>query len=665
MSASRQRWRVLIAGCACLAATHLRVSAEEKPAEVPPEITAKCTEFLDKVNALRRKDLDKTMADEIAAVAKATGLGPEGVKTLEAAAVTAEDAAQADLSAKALEMYTKEYAKAGGRGVSDLSRPDIIEKTARPDSGFDSAVHYTRPLDQPAWKEALARALSPEQAAAWQKAQDARNEAVPKELDEMLDRQADQMRNSTGNPLATRCAEIIGVLDLTPERVATVNALAKQATEASMDAWRKEAHKTYLSKDEATRKRLLRGRQFYAPVREDNAPENQAVWTEGIAKLLTDDERKILASARGDQRKRRTHALAMLMVSLLDEKVAFTADQRPKLEPIVERLVQKNEEFYPQSERNNEYFNLNATAFYKAAVAAKAEEIRPILDDLQWKRWQDTGHDKGEQDDEDENQPAASPTPGGSPAAIEEPEDLEALVSEYMATKTASEHKRVDAVMLLQAEDAARVASLPPATAARLRTAARGAAEAALADWSSSMEETVRGQVQGAEREMIQQRLSNSNRYYFTPPTPKDQAVWKQAIKTDLTQAQQDAWQVERDARARYADDAVAQFLLAEFDRNFILGAGQWERFAPLIAKALHDYRPDINRMFSYNSSQWFLTSYYMFLPVHAIPEEDCKAIVGKERFERWTGSNGYRYSVQYWSNLKEYHEERMKEEKK
>ena len=69
--------------------------------------------------------------------------------------------------------------------------------------------------------------------------------------------------------------------------------------------------------------------------------------------------------------------------------------------------------------------------------------------------------------------------------------------------------------------------------------------------------------------------------------------------------------------------------------------------------------------MFSYNSSQWFLTSYYMFLPMHAVPEEDCKAVVGKERYERWTGSNGYRYSAQYWSNLKEYHEERIKEEKK
>ncbi len=171
--------------------------------------------------------------------------------------------------------------------------------------------------------------------------------------------------------------------------------------------------------------------------------------------------------------------------------------------------------------------------------------------------------------------------------------------------------------------------------------------------------------MQGANRETIQQCLNNANRYYFGQATAKDVAVWKQAVKTNLTQAQQDAWQVERDARARYADEAITQFLLAEFDRDFTLTPAQWERLAPMVAQTVREYHEDFGQAFSYNSPPWFLTSYYMFLPLHAIPEDECKAIIGKERYDRWAESNTYRYSVQYWSNLKQSHDQRVDQEKK
>ncbi len=641
------------------------VRGDEPAVGVPSEITAKCTAFLNKVNAARRKELDKRMADEIADVAKVTGLDAEGVKKLEAAAVTAEDAAQADLLTKAVEMYAKAYAKAGGRGIGELEKPGVVEAASRSESGFDTAVHYTHALDQTAWTDALAHTLTPEQAAAWQKSRDAKLGPVSKEFEDMLDRQEDQVRTTLSSPMFTRSTEIIDTLGLPKDRADAVTALAKKAIDASMDGWRKEARKMFLANDETTRTRLTRGMPFYSAPQEENAPENQAVWTQGIAKLLSADDRAKLESSHGTQRKRRTHALAMLMLTIMDEKVAFTTSQRPKLEPIMERLVQGVEEFYPQADNNNDYFNLSPSSFYKAAAAAKADELRPVLDDLQWNHWQEASHDKA-QSDEDEEEVQPSPTPAKTGAdAIEEPEDLEQLVSDYLSTKSAVERKELDTTMLLQAEDAARIAALPPDTAARLRTAAHGAAEIALANWSSSLEQSVRSQIQGATRESVQQRLGNMRNYYFGQPTPKEQAVWKQAMKTDLTQPQQDAWQAERDARAQYSDDAITQFLLAEFDRNFVLTPDQWERLAPILSKTLRDYRPDIGRMFSNNNMQWFLTSYYMFLPLHAIPEADCKAIIGPERYDRWVGSNGYRYSVQYWSNLKEYHEQRVKEAKK
>ena len=661
-----KRLGVLALAGACVFVTHGRVCGEEKESTVPPEITAKCTVFLKKVVAARRKGLDKRMADEIAEVVKVTGLDANGVKSLEAAAVTAEDAAQEDLLAKSLELFTKTYAKTGGQGMEGFDRPELVEAMANNESGYDMGVRYTRALDQPSWADALAHTLTPAQAAAWQKARDEKIGAVSKEIEAALDRQADQIRTSLSSPMFTKSTEIIDTLSLPKERADAVTDLAKKAIDASMESWRKEARKQFMSNDATTRQRLARGMQFYAPTKEEDAPDNQPVWTQGIARLLSDDDRAKLAASHGSQRKRRTHALALLMVTILDDKVAFTASQRPKLEPIMERLVPKVEELYPQND-NGDYFSLNPTLFYKAAAGATAEELRPILDEVQWKRWQNLKHEKnpGYNDDEDESaQP--TPTPAKKSAdAFEEPEDLERFVSDYLQGKAAAQHKELNAAMLLQAEDAARVAALPPVTTARLRTAAYGAAETALSSWSMSLEQTIHAQVQGATRESIQQRLNSTNRYYFGQVSAKEQPVWKQAVKTDLTPEQQAAWQVEKDARAQYGDAAIAQFLLAEFDRNFALTPEQWDKLAPALTGAIRDYRPDILQMFSYNTPQWYLTSYYMFLPMHAIPEADCKALIGKERYDRWAESNGYRYSVQYWSNLKDYHDRRAKEEKK
>ncbi len=517
-----RRWsRALLLCCTCAALTHGRVQAEDKNSDVPPEVTAKCTEFLKKVIAARRKHLDKHMADEIAEVVKVTGLGPDGVKALQAAAVTAEDASQVELLSKGVEFFARTYARNGGRGLEGLDRPEVVESVASTDTGFDLGIRYNRPLDQPAWTDALAQTLTPEQAESWRKAMDAKNGVLAKEFDDMMDRQSDQIRTTLSSPMFTRSTEIIDTLSLPKERADAVTDLAKKAIDASMDAWRKSARKMFLANDEAVRARLVRGMQFYSPPNQEDQPTNQPVWTQGIAKLLTDDDRAKLESSHGTQRKRRTHALAVLMVALMDEKVAFTASQRPRLEPIMERLVQTVEEFYPRADSNNDYFNLSVTSFYRASVAGKEEELSPILDELQWKHWQAASHDRGQPNEmEEEPQPLPTPAKTGTDA-IEEPEDLEQFVSDYLAAKSASQHKELDAIMLLQAEDATRVAGLPEVTAARLRTAARGAAEMALANWVSSFEQSIRGQVQGATKETLLQQSQQHEPDLFRSAHPE------------------------------------------------------------------------------------------------------------------------------------------------
>ncbi len=131
-------------------------------------------------------------------------------------------------------------------------------------------------------------------------------------------------------------------------------------------------------------------------------------------------------------------------------------------------------------------------------------------------------------------------------------------------------------------------------------------------------------------------------------------------METELTAPQHAAWETERSARDRYNSTAIAGYLLAEFDRKVSLTTEQWNKLAPIVAQAVEDYRPDIGQMFSYNnSSPWFLTSYYMFLPLHAIPENDLKAMLNPGQWDLWTGSSEYTYTSNYWANISANHNSR------
>ena len=68
-------------------------------------------------------------------------------------------------------------------------------------------------------------------------------------------------------------------------------------------------------------------------------PDQQAAWKDGLAKLLTPDEVQRLAESKQARRARRVRALGQMMLVEMDEKVAFTASQRARLQPVAERLV--------------------------------------------------------------------------------------------------------------------------------------------------------------------------------------------------------------------------------------------------------------------------------------------------------------------------------------
>ena len=664
----RKRW-LAVTAAACLGGALVpgRVRGEDKPPDVPPEMVAKFTDILKKVSLAQRPRLDTRMSGEIAEVAKVTGLGAEGVKSLETAAAKAEDAAQAELQAKCLEVLRKQYAQVGAQGFAGMDQSGYLESMASTDLASAFGIHYTMATEQPAWTEALAHALSPEQTAAWEKTRAERQAAASKEIESFLDGQAAQHHEMLAQPMRSQADEIISWLDLSKERAGRITAASKQAVENSLAAWRKSATKSLLENDDATLKSIIKRRWYSFSFDEETTPAKQAVWTDTLAKELTDEERARLKETRGEHRARRVGALGQLLVALLDEKIAFTASQRARLVPVAQRLVQTAQALFPDTAENN-YYSLSFRSFYQAAAAARPEEIDPILDETQRKHWQEISHRQYTTNDNGWEVPVdtlPAPTPQ-EVAAVTEPEDMERMLSDYLRTQAAAHEHESDAALILQAEDATRVARLAEPAAARLRTAAHGAAVADTISWMSSTEQTIRGQVQGATPENIQQRLDGAGRFYYERSEPKGGDLWTAVVNAEMTPAQQTAWQGECDERSRYNNTAIAGFLAAEFDRRFALSAEQWSRLVPALAQAVQDYRSDIGRMFSYaDSSRWYLQSYYMFLPINAVPENDLKALLSPQQWDAWTHSSEYSNSASYWQNIQTMHANRTQQKAK
>ncbi len=113
------------------------------------------------------------------------------------------------------------------------------------------------------------------------------------------------------------------------------------------------------------------------PVTATEAPDQQPLWKEGLAKVLSPAQLKALETARADSDLRSAAALGKMMLAELDQKVAFTAAQRQSLEPIATRLM-KNSVPRPDADGQSGY--INQTVFWHAGSAATDHDLTPILD---------------------------------------------------------------------------------------------------------------------------------------------------------------------------------------------------------------------------------------------------------------------------------------------
>jgi len=634
-----------------------------------PEVETKLADLLAKMRESKRKSWGERMKSEIKEVVKATGLDATGSEALEAASGPAIDRCLEGWSAKVSDLLRKQLSSCSPGQMQQmldqmLGQADALAKSP----WFDES---DRPFNDPSWTGTLQHTLTPEQADAWNKLQTERFETMKKEIADFLTTSMESMREQYERTILSKSAEIKLMLNLPKERAEQLDALGKETAGKSADAWRKRAENNLLNMDDDQRRQILKNKQFFSLGSDmKELPERQPAWKDGLAKLLSAEELKQLQAAREERSSRRVRIMGRMMLVLLDEKIAFTSSQRQQLEPITERLAR--DQMRQVLGSAPEYGGVSPPVFFAAASKASEAELKPLLDSIQWGHWQEVCMPKNT---------AAVPAKSGTTATpsqqATEPEDLEREISDFLQEKTAVARKRILAEMNLKTEDVSRIAHLPANVIGMLQTAARGDAEESLTQWKSNIDQFVRSNLlREATAQNVKQQLARLEDFNLEAQfmnrrfprngrkTSESETIWDYAVKTELTAEQQTAWRKELDERSSYREKVITSAIMEAFERQNPITTAQREKLEPIIAGILKDYAQDIGTFFSSsNDIPWYLQSYNMFIPFSGVPEDEFKAILTKEQWDRWTGSNECSNVANYWENLKQIHESRVKAE--
>ncbi len=629
---------------------------EDAPPALPADAEAKFAELIKKITEAKRKVWRERMRKEVAEVVKVTGAAPDIAKKLEAEADLAAERSLAVWSPKMGNFLRRNYAEQGEQIVEML---DEMISQAENYARQDFITNFVQPVDDPGWLEGVQRTLNPEQATLWKTAQEERRISVGKEIKQFLTPSVERNREQFTTMIRGRAGEIQLVLELPKERLEKLEKIGVEAVDKSTEAWRGRAEKVLFAADNETRRQMTKSGMFYLAPEPTDLPHVQPVWKEGIAKILSPEETGRLEKAAEEKKTRRAAALAVVMIAELDQRIGFTAGQREKLGPIAERLVKSHRALFPDG-GFNQYVNFSPQMFFLAAAKATEAELNPILDPAQRKRWQELSNVRTRTV---ASRSAAPPKPS---TQVPEPEEIEDKLSDHLYAMCAKERAQLLTALFLKVEDATRVAALPPATVARLETAARGTAEEMLTSWKSSMEQTMRAQVRDGTPQTVVQRLvamDNYNPQRGRVIEPK--GLWLKAVRTELNDTQRAAWDKEIEARNAFREKAIIAAVMSEFDRSNTLTAAQWATLEPMVAGIIKEYSPEIGSMFSpSNSIPWHLQYYTTLIPFVGIPENDLKTVLRKEQWERWIGSSEYSNCKNYWENIQSNHAQRVKTKK-
>lgn len=490
--------------------------------------------------------------------------------------------------------------------------------------------------------------------------------ATPEKVEVALDAFEPNVSQQNEQSLSTRVMEIEAVLELSEERAKGLHEIQAKALAESLVAWRRTAGKE-LSQPSIQDQHVEQG-LFGVTERKEDQPEAQPAWKEGLRKILTPAELQRLEERRAERKERRTRNLAALFVLFVDEKLALSAQQREQLLPIAVKLVPKMQEMMPEDVEQDEDL-MNPAMLLSAGKEAPEKEVRAILTAAQWVRWKKACVEPSDQSGQipglvDPQVAVASAPVAQPPAAPVDREPVDQMLSKFMAAQAALQRQRLLAPLLLQLEEAARVAGLSPEVYARLQVGARGSAERSLAQWSPQFQYFVRNNLREVTPENVSQQLARLGNPMAFQPAQRGAAkpgIFEKALAAELTPGQMAAWQKEIEARRDYRSQTIIHSMLITFDRLVPLRNDQFSEVATMLAALLFDFREEMEKANPAEPTAWYLQSDVRSAPLAGLDPATMETLLGKTRWERWTKTEEYSDARSCWNNLKEMRQNRRR----
>lgn len=639
-----------------------KVPPLDKP-PLAPDAEKQLIELLAKLKEAKRKFWEKRMEKEMDDMVQQTGMGEQERKALAEPAKQAIEAC-VDLWLDKMDSYFRKSLSRSPRASTQLFSNYRQSADAYAENDIVPAVK--QPIDNEAWIDGWKKSLNAQHLDGWKKAIAKREAAARDELKDVLKPFEDRFQTQFSSSIGVKTAEIKETLKLPADRAKALEELGKKAVAESMAVWQKRVQQTIVSMPAQRRTMMLQGRLFFGTEKAE-APDLQPAWVAGLPKLLSAEELKRLEEIRAEHKARRVQMLAQLFLVYIDEKLALTQDQRERLRPIAEKLVVAQPSLFPQDNDDNNNFQFMGTmtlsprAIIAAGVNAPEKEVRAIVEDIQWEHWKKACVPQNDE----YGMPVAEEQGKAADQEGAEPQPVDEQISTFLAMRSVRQRTKMSSSILLQAEDAARVAKLSPEAYGRLQIGARGAAEKALLPWKGQFEQMVRGNLGEVTAQTLKlrlQQMDNFNSYQVAADKPPQQAIWKKTIERELTAEQRAAWDKEVTARKQFRDKTIVGAILAEFDRQVPLRKEQWDKLEPMMLKIIADYTDEIGQFFSFSEGNaWYLQNYTRFMPIAGIPEEELKGLLGKEQWDRWSTTEEFANAKNYWNNIRQNHQNRIR----
>jgi len=636
---------------------------EGKRRTFPPKVEEAIAGFLDDCVKARREPAQEEIEAEIEKLVEFHELDEAAAKKLK------------ELSPKAVEASLAPWREAVDKFLRDAGAEELAEEPS--DEEYDEFLEEikkaevdeviseiptegkVRASQQREWRAVLNEVLSDEQLAAWEKHEEEEKAKNEERFAKLIELTSENYRRQYGGQMDPIVEDIISTVGLDEGRSKKLEKMAEKAIDAFVDEWKKKAKEYIDNSEESRREAMLKRGYVSIGIDSDSMPQKQKVWLDGVKEILTDEERASWENALSDRESRRQRSATLMMLAAIDEVMALTGEQRKQLEPL---LQDKAIEPMTTQLKREYWGSMNVTRVIQYAKEADQKKIREILDEPQWRRWQSALNPK-------KRTSRPKPKQGEAPKGPVAPDPIavEKAITAHLYQLMRVERERILSNILVQAEDAGRVLSLGEETRELLQTAAKGAAEEELDAWANNMDTWVRRSIKDATAADIDQRLRNLGSVRFGRKGKAiESPIWKAAIRSSLTDEQQEIWMKEVEKRRADQQRATVSLIVTQLDNAARLTAEQVKEIQPLIKTSIDSYGPDINRYFSSWSSDtpWYLNSYYNMIPFQGIPEKQAKEVLTKAQWKVWEERFQSRVS-HYWDQVLEYHEQRMKAEKK